>query len=301
MKYLIFTSLLLYQLITYSQSLKGVIIDSMSNEKLSYANLVIKGKPIGAYSNENGCYDLNLSKTTVKDTLIISLIGYKNKAIPMSQFKEEKTYQLNFQLIPKTEHLKEVLILDKKKRYSHNKIQLSTGSRKQTYPSSLPYGSETASFIENPKHKKGKLTELHLKFKSRINNDYKTYKTYYRLAFYDVNHLGFPGALLHFENIIIKPKIDTKNYKIDLEDKAIPFFKNGIFIGIETIKPDDVTIESSMYLTTPNVLYTHTKKNLEYSRFRSNEWHKNKRKSVFKKKFYTAPFIKVKVLYEKED
>lgn len=301
MKYLLFISFLVLQLPIHSQTLKGTVLDSISNEKLPYANLVIKGKKIGVYSDENGTYNFNLSKMIPQDTLIVSLLGYHHKKLSASHFIDKKDNHFNFKLIPKEEALDEVLIVEKSKRYSNNKIQLTTGNRKQTYPSSVPYGSETAILIENPKVKKGKLVELHLKFKSRTNKDYKTYQTYYRLAFYNSDGLGFPGALVHFENIIIKPEIDTKNYKIDLEDKTIPFSESGIFIGIETIKPDYVTIESSMYLTTPNILYTHTKKNLEYSRFRSNEWHKNKRKSVFKKKFYAVPFIKVKVLFEKED
>lgn len=120
------------------------------------------------------------------------------------------------------------------------------------------------------------------------------------MAFYKADDLGFPGDLVYFENIIIKPEIKTKNYKIDLEDKSIPFSEDGIFIGIETIKPDFIKIETSMYLTTPNILHTHTKKNIAYSRFHSNQWHKKRRKSVFKKKKFAVPFIKVKVVFETE-
>ncbi|WP_040756661.1 hypothetical protein [Winogradskyella psychrotolerans] len=128
---------------------------------------------------------------------------------------------------------------------------------------------------------------------------YKTYQTFYRLAFYSVDHLGFPAELIHYENIIIKPEKDTKNYKIDLEDKALPFGEKGIFIGIETIKPDHVEITNSMYLTTPSILHTNSEKQLKFSRFRSNNWSKHSRKSVFKKKYYAIPFIKTKVVFEK--
>ena len=189
--------------------------------------------------------------------------------------------------------------MSKSTEYSKKQVKLSTGNRRLVFPASVPYGYETAVFIENPKHKKGQLLKLHLKFKDSSRDIYETHQTYYRLAFYSVDDLGFPGELLYFENIIIKPEKDIKNYKIDLEDKAIPFTKTGLFVGIETIKPDHIALIGSMYLTTPSILHTHTTKNLEYRRFRSNDWSKQSRKSVFKKKLYTAPFIKIKVVYEK--
>lgn len=300
MKYLFLFAFILLNLLTYSQTLQGVIVDNITNEKLPYANLVLKGKNIGVYSNENGTYKFDISKANINDTLVVSLVGYYTKKMALLNYINESTYNLNFQMLPKIESLDEVLLDNKAKKYSNYKIKLSTGNRKQVFPSSVTYGSETAVLIENQKRKKGKLVELHLKLKSRNNKDYKTYQTYYRLAFYSVNELGFPGELVHFENIIIKPKIETRNYKINLEHKSIPFAKKGIFVGIETIKPDHVNVESSMYLTTPNILYTRTKNNLRYSRFHSNDWHKESRKSAFKKKLYTAPFIKISVVYEKE-
>ena len=65
----------------YSQTLKGVVLDSVSNEKLLYANLVIKNKSIGIYSNEDGTYKFDLSKASNEDTLVVSLIGFHNQKI----------------------------------------------------------------------------------------------------------------------------------------------------------------------------------------------------------------------------
>tara|TARA_R110002049_G_scaffold90086_1_gene226099 strand:- start:6596 stop:7498 length:903 start_codon:yes stop_codon:yes gene_type:complete len=300
MKYYSIIAFVLIYLSVNSQTLKGEVLDSLTRQELPYVNLGIKGKRIGVYSNENGKYNFDLSKTSQEDTLIVSLIGYRKQKIALSRFFEKKEYQFNFQLIPKIESLNEIFILSKPKKYSTNKIQISTGNRNQTFPSSVPYGSEIAVFIENSKHKKGKLSQLHLKFKSIKDDKFKTHPTYYRLAFYNLDTLGFPGDLVHFENVIIKPKIKTKSFKIDLEDKEIPFSEDGIFVGIETIKPDFVKQTNSMYLTTPNLLYTHTKTSLKYYRFHSNVWHKQKRKSILKKKLFTVPFIKVKVAYEAE-
>ena len=300
MKYFSTIAFLLIHISLSSQALKGQVLDSLTKQELPYANLSIKGKKIGVYTSQNGKYNFDLSKISKGDTLIVSMIGYQKQKLALSHLTEEKENTINFQLIPKIESLDKILILSKVKKYKKNKIQLSTGNRNLTFPVSIPYGYEVAVFIENSKHKKGKLSQLHLKFKSRKDEKFKTYPTYYRLAFYNVDELGFPGGLVHFENIIIKPETETKNYKIDLEDKSIPFSEDGIFIGIETIKPDFIKIETSMYLTTPNILHTHTKKNIAYSRFHSNQWHKQRRKSVFKKKLFSIPFIKLKVVYEEE-
>ena len=204
---------------------------------------------------------------------------------------------LNIQLLPKVETLNDVLVLSKTKQYNKHKTNLSTSKRKQVFPTSIPFGYEIATLIEKPKQKNGKLIAVELKFRDSSRD---LYETYYRLVFYNVHDFGFSEELIYYESIIIKPEKDTKNYKIDLEDKAIPFGIKGIFVGIETIKPDHIEITNSMYLTTPSILHTHGKKQLKFTRFRSNNWSKHSRKSVFKKKYYAIPFIKIKVVFEKQ-
>ena len=292
--------LLLIPILVPSQTLKGVVLDSITNKTLPYASLALKDKNSGVYSNEDGTYSFNISKASAKDTLVISIIGYNNKKIAVTHILDRTEEDLNFQMLPKFETLDEVLIHNTSKTYRNNKIKLSSGNRKLIFPFSVPFGYETATLIENPKHKNGKLVKLHLKFKDSSKDIYDTYQTYYRIAFYNIDSLGFPGDLLHFENIIIKPEIHEKNYIIDLEDKGIPFTKKGIFIGIETVKPDSVKLKSSMYVTTPSILHTHTKHRLKYARFRSNDWVKHSRKSVHKDKLYAVPFIKIEMVYEKE-
>lgn len=148
MKYLAIIAFIILHLSVKSQTLNGVILDSITNKKLQYANLSIKDKRIGVYSDNNGTYNFDLSKTSQEDTLIVSLIGYQKQEVALSRFIEEKEYIINFQLIPKIESLNEILILSKSKKYSNTKIQLSTGNRNLTFPSSVPYGSEVAIFIK---------------------------------------------------------------------------------------------------------------------------------------------------------
>lgn len=65
--------------------LKGKILDKESKQPLSFANISIKGKSIGSISNDQGDYNLSISKGFIKDTLVFSYIGYKNTYIPIEQ------------------------------------------------------------------------------------------------------------------------------------------------------------------------------------------------------------------------
>lgn len=300
MKYSFLIIFLLLHLSIISQTLEGVVFDSISKEKLQYANLALKAKEIGTFSNVKGAYNLDLSKASITDTLIISIIGYENKKIPLVDFSENKEYLLDIQLNPKSELLNEVIVFSKKEKYTNKNFNLKTGSRKAIFPISNPFGYETATLIKNKKNKKGKLIELSLKLKKASDENFTIYQTYYRLLFYDVDELGFPKDLINYDNIIIKPEKDANSFKIDLEDKNIAFNENGIFISIETVKPDDVIPTNSMYLTTPNIVYTHSDEKLSYTRFGANDWSKQNRKSVFKNKLYKVPFLKVKVVYLKD-
>ncbi|WP_299101757.1 carboxypeptidase-like regulatory domain-containing protein [uncultured Winogradskyella sp.] len=298
MKYLIIITFLFSNFSAHTQTLKGTVIDSLTNAKLAYVNISVKGKNIGTYSNEKGKYSIDFSQSSKNDTLVVSLIGYKKLKIAVLQFLNSDNNTLNFKMRTIHEALDEVFIKSEAIKYNKNTIKLKTGNRKQTFPTSSTYGSETAILIENSKEKRGKLTSLQLKFKTINDKDFKTYQTYYRLAFYAVNDLGFPSDPIYYEDIIIKPEKDQKNFKIDLEGLDIPFLDKGIFVGIETIKPDKVKIEGSMYLTTPSILYTHTTQKIKYSRSRSIDWVKHSKKSVFKKRLFAIPFIKVEVKYE---
>ncbi|WP_179319678.1 carboxypeptidase-like regulatory domain-containing protein [Winogradskyella helgolandensis] len=300
MKIVVLLLALIFNLSIYAQSIRGQVTDSLNKDKLAYANLVIEHTKTGIYSNEDGTFKLDISKTTSSDTLVVSLIGFQQQRIALSGYNNTNDYVLNISLLPKIEALTEVLILSSTKEYEKQRTSLSTGKRKQVFPTSIPFGHETATLIENTKQRRGKLIEVELKFKDSSSEMYKTYQTYYRLAFYNVDDVGFPGELIYHENIIIKPEKHTKNFKIDLEDKTIPFGKKGIFVGIETIKPEHVEITNSMYLTTPSVLNTHAEKQLKFTRFHSNNWSKHTRKSVLKKKYYAIPFIKTKVVFEKQ-
>jgi len=65
--------------------IQGKILDTESNTPLSFSNVSVKGKSIGSISNEQGDFNISISKSFISDTLVFSYIGYKNLYLPISQ------------------------------------------------------------------------------------------------------------------------------------------------------------------------------------------------------------------------
>ncbi len=89
--------------------LLGQIIDDKSTQPLPYANVKIKSKLRGTVSNLDGQFTLNISEEDVRDTLVISYIGYSTISIAIQDAlitKSNFTVRLKESLIT----LKEVTV-----------------------------------------------------------------------------------------------------------------------------------------------------------------------------------------------
>ncbi|MDO5571078.1 MAG: DUF5686 family protein [Bacteroidales bacterium] len=94
--------------------IKGVVVDSITAEPVSYVSVYLKGTTIGAMTDDNGNFEIHT--TTTKGTLIISCIGYKEYSASLSSFKNIE--DVNIKLVPTQYQLAEVLIKPKKEKYS---------------------------------------------------------------------------------------------------------------------------------------------------------------------------------------
>jgi len=287
----------LFTIISLSQTLEGKVLDSVTNQPIEYANITLMTKNKGVYANVDGDYNFDISKH-LYDTLKVSSIGYNSKLIILDKFENKKNIKLDISLSQKITHLDEVVLNLKKAKYSSTK-SLSV-KHKGLYASSEPFGNETITFIENEKNKKGKITNVELNFKANKRENIKTYKAYFRVKFYELDSITkAPGKLLSYDDIIIKPENKTQKVKVDLEDNFILFPKNGVFVGLEVIKPSSVTVNSSMYDVAPAITKSHTETPLSWYRYRGKNWFLNDRKSPFKKKFYTSNYVSIDVKYIK--
>ncbi len=70
-------------------SVQGQFIDGKTKEPLSYASLYIRERSIGTVTNEKGDFLLRVDRPTQADTLLISLLGYQTKRLPILRLLEQ--------------------------------------------------------------------------------------------------------------------------------------------------------------------------------------------------------------------
>lgn len=298
MKQLIFFFILFYYVPIFSQTLSGTIKDSISGEMLPYVNMALLSKNIGTTTNENGEYFFD-SRGNTNDSLLVSYIGYATKKFSLQEFESATNKTLDIKLVESKQLIDEVVLKVKKSKYTSS--QIVGESKKKRFRKGTQFGYETCVLIENIKRKKGKLKSLRFYLKENLKSQFKSIPTYYRVKFYEFNITEKqPGKLLSYKDILIKPENKTQKITINLEEDYILYPINGICIGIETIKPSDVAVpENTMYTTAPSLVWVHNKSPNTWGSYRDKKWSKNKRKSVFKKKFYTNPLIQLDVQFRR--
>ena len=290
-------------LIVCSQTIKGKVIDVQTGELLPYANIVLLNKNKGTTTDEKGKYEFDISGETT-DTLLVSYLGYITQKITLEQFFESENNVLNIKMLESSSLIDEVVLEVKKAKYtSSTKINIK---KKKTHITTVPYGYERVVLIENEKGKKGKLESLSFFFVKNTTDDYEVYPCYFRIKFYRYNKgVNLPEELLSYEEIIIKPKNETKKFEIDLNKYNIMFPVEGICVGLESIKPEFVKKPNTiMYTTAPRVSCTNAKTPLMWTSFMNKKFILKKNRYARKvfgstKHFYVNLLVQMSVQYRK--
>ena len=135
----------LYSLKTSSQSLKIQIIDSISNKPISYSNVYFSNNN-GLISDDDGRFELIKSQLSEKDSMHISMLGYKKSSFLIKDFNDTL-----IKLVQSPIKLSDVILTNKKlsseeiiskvaenidknyeKQFTENKIYLSRKSNTNT-------------------------------------------------------------------------------------------------------------------------------------------------------------------------
>jgi len=266
MKLLILILFLLIVQSTYSQTLEGKVIDSVTNQPIEYANITLMTKNKGVYANIDGDYNFDISKH-LYDTLKISSIGYNSKFIILDKFKSKKNIKLDISLSQKITQLDEVVLNLKKKKYN-KKHTIGEDKEGNAAVSSL-IGYETCVLIENPFNKDGKLDEIYIKLRKRKNTQFIASLNIKFYSFDKINQK--PGYELYTKKLIVKPKNRNYTLNIDVKDMDIYLPKEGMCIGVEFIDPNN---ESKKYdVIGPMYRFTYsTEENLTWSKYRGKDW-----------------------------
>lgn len=229
MKYLLYF-FIFFQTLSFSQTLKGVITDSITNSPLKYTNISFKNNNGGTTSNIEGEYQINI-KNNLNDTLKISYTGYKPKYISLSKYNESKQYELKIKLELLENLIDEIIVSEKQKKYN-KQINIKSKKGGDIRMFAFP-GCEFALRFFNKKKEKGRVKSVSIHFRK---NPKANKLTKYRIKFYSIDSITrFPSEYLLKEDIIITPKNKTYVYELNVEDKKIPFLEDGIFVAIELL------------------------------------------------------------------
>lgn len=107
------TLILLFTLLfsdVQSQIFKGSVHDQLTDSALSYAIIYISGTSVGTYADENGNFELDITRFSSLP-VTVSLLGYQS--VTLYEHDYNNTYKIC--LLPKMEELNEVTITGKKK------------------------------------------------------------------------------------------------------------------------------------------------------------------------------------------
>jgi hypothetical protein len=92
----------------YCQIIRGTVLDRYENSKINFASIYINGTSVGTNSDQNGNFELDITKYS-SFPLTISALGYYS--VTLADFSREKPIEVY--LTPKTFELNEVVVLAK--------------------------------------------------------------------------------------------------------------------------------------------------------------------------------------------
>lgn len=225
MKKIIYLLLLFPVIATAQLKLVGKVLDANTKQSIAYVNIENFKAQIGTQTNQDGVFELNLSKGKQTDTLKISCVGYADQYITNLQSNEHLVYELSplvFQLNEvKVSHQKptevEVGILNKNGR------KLEHLNQKLQNP-----GTQNAIYLKNNNYKSAYLKKLHF----FMGDD--MFDAPFRIRIYE-NKNGIPGKDLLEKNITYSAT-KKKSWNIfDVTAYNILMPENGLWVSVEWI------------------------------------------------------------------
>jgi hypothetical protein len=104
-KIILFLLLISFFQVGHSQKVRGIILDKSDHTKINFASIYINGTSFGTNSDQNGYFELDITKFSSLP-LTISALGYYS--VTLTDFSREKSVEIL--LTPKTFELNEVIV-----------------------------------------------------------------------------------------------------------------------------------------------------------------------------------------------
>ena len=217
-------SFLLFSNLCFSQNISS-IIDSETKDKIPYVNIWVENENIGTTSNQQGEFQITISKPSV---IVFSAIGYETRRILSDSIRNL------IELKPLITELEEVVVTASKEdlkltvgNFKKSKINhyFACGNKPWIAARYFPYQEN----YSKTRHLDG--------IKLLTNSDVKDAKFNVRL--YSVNENGEPDKYIYDKNIIGIASKGKNATEIDLSGLNIEFPKKGFFIALEWLIIND--------------------------------------------------------------
>lgn len=205
-------------------SLAGEIKKENSEESLPFISIAVKNSSKGTISDSNGKFTIVVQ---TKDTLLVSSVGFETQLIPVSTFNGV------IALKESTIVLSEITINAKRKRTTKSHV----GNLKGKTDYILGGSNQYAFLLKNDRNLLGTIEELYFNIQPDIDKDNRQ-ETTLRIRLYK-NDNNIPTEDLLTQNLIIKVKKNLKNLRVDLTKYSIPFYEEGVFIGLDLLGTTD--------------------------------------------------------------
>lgn len=279
MRFLFF--LLIISITSFGQStIKGKITDSRG-EVLPLTNIVSLKSKNGTITNERGEFELhNLSND---DTLKITNIAFIPKLVAIHSFRSGDEIVLNDSI----KQLVEVVV----RNFNSFKKVLNLGylSSSNRGEFKLIPGNQLAIFISNPNNREGWIKNVSFKIK-----DFGKCKNSLRIRLLNRNSITTNPTfdILH-ENIILLSNNLKKKNTVDISEYKVILPKDGIFVIIEWLFPDNKCDKNSYPSIAANL---ETETNEVWLNFRDKKWGHSNRPRLPNGNFMT-PNIGIEVAF----
>lgn len=205
-------------------NVSGQVLNAKTQEPVPFAILGVRGKAIGTAADEQGRYLLRLPSADLRDTLIVSCVGFEPRLVPPAQLVAG---QRVFQLTPQQQVLREVTIQSRQvkpaklgRTTDKADVHWMGGSSGKTTVDD-EWGWEIGALLAPERH--SYLEEFHVYF---TDNKYELLR--FRLNLYSVQD-NRPNQLLSTQDVqLICPptrtgwlKLDLRPYHIELDAQPV--------------------------------------------------------------------------------
>lgn len=242
----------------------GNVVDENRNP-IAFANIYLKGKPIGTTTDERGFFSLDMNDAIeATDSLMITHISYEVAIYPIHAALEEKEFRLK-----ESKHY-DLAEIELQVATSKNQIELGASQKSSNhFIQNNTYESyQIAALIKNTSSKSGYLKAIKVYISGLGNTDDPI-----RIKLYDFDSLcNCPGQLLLKRDLLIK-KVHKGWNTIKLSEYYIDLPADRFFVVYEWLfSKQQQSLQKSHALG----MVSNDDQSLTLEKIGDDKWHRNK-------------------------